>query len=127
MIRQVNKVKIDVPEWVPGIGGKNLGFTVKEIPKLAKGGLAYGPTLAMVGDNKGAAADPEVISPLSTLQDMLAGTNGAVVEAIMMLYDLLNRGGGDVVLKVGESELGRASISAINRTQLQAGKVLLKL
>jgi TP901 family phage tail tape measure protein len=40
-------------------------------PKLAKGGLAYGPTMAMVGDNPGANVDPEVISPLSKLKDMI--------------------------------------------------------
>jgi TP901 family phage tail tape measure protein len=40
-------------------------------PKLAKGGLAYGPTMAMVGDNPGANIDPEVISPLSKLKDMI--------------------------------------------------------
>lgn len=39
-------------------------------PKLAKGGLAYGPTLAVVGDNPNAASDPEVIAPLSKLKSM---------------------------------------------------------
>ena len=42
-------------------------------PKLAKGGLAYGPTMAMVGDNKSARVDPEVIAPLSKLKGMLDG------------------------------------------------------
>lgn len=39
--------------------------------KLAKGGLAYGPTLALVGDNPNAQFDPEVIAPLSKLQGMM--------------------------------------------------------
>jgi tape measure domain-containing protein len=42
-------------------------------PKLAKGGLAYGPTMAMVGDNKNSRVDPEVIAPLSKLKGMLDG------------------------------------------------------
>lgn len=42
-------------------------------PKLAQGGLAYGPTLATVGDNRGARVDPEVIAPLSKLKGMLDG------------------------------------------------------
>lgn len=41
--------------------------------KLAKGGLAYGPTLAVVGDNMGAASDPEVIAPLSKLRNYMGG------------------------------------------------------
>jgi len=46
--------------------------------KLAKGGLAYGETLAVVGDNPNARMDPEVIAPLSKLQGMLGQSNGAV-------------------------------------------------
>jgi tape measure domain-containing protein len=42
-------------------------------PKLAQGGLAYGPTISMVGDNKNARVDPEVIAPLSKLKGMLDG------------------------------------------------------
>ena len=45
------------------------------VPKLAKGGLAYGPQLAMVGDNPGARRDPEVIAPLSKLQGMMGGAH----------------------------------------------------
>ena len=44
-----------------------------KLPKLAKGGLAYAPTLAMVGDNPGAASDPEVIAPLSKLRSYMGG------------------------------------------------------
>lgn len=44
-----------------------------KITKLAKGGLAYGETIAMVGDNPNAKSDPEVISPLSKLQSMISG------------------------------------------------------
>ena len=43
------------------------------VPALAEGGLAYGPTLAMVGDNKGANVDPEVVAPLSKLKDLMGG------------------------------------------------------
>lgn len=39
--------------------------------KLAQGGLAYGPTMAVVGDNPGAANDPEVVAPLSKLRDYM--------------------------------------------------------
>jgi len=48
--------------------------------KLAKGGLAYGETLAVVGDNPNARMDPEVIAPLSKLQGMLGKATGGAVE-----------------------------------------------
>ena len=53
--------------------GKIFMNLVKTPPKLATGGLAYGPTLAVVGDNRGAASDPEVIAPLSKLRNYIGG------------------------------------------------------
>lgn len=44
------------------------------IPALAEGGMATGPTMAIVGDNPNAHIDPEVISPLSKLQNMIQPT-----------------------------------------------------
>lgn len=52
------------------------------IPALAEGGLAFGPTSALVGDNPGAASDPEVIAPLSKLQGMLGNNTIRVVGEI---------------------------------------------
>ena len=49
------------------------GLIPSMMPKLARGGLAFGPTMAMVGDNVGAKVDPEVIAPLSKLQGMMGG------------------------------------------------------
>lgn len=47
------------------------GLFKSKVPKLAKGGLAFGPQLALVGDNPNAGRDPEVIAPLSRLQGLL--------------------------------------------------------
>lgn len=51
-------------------------------PKLASGGLAYGPTLAVVGDNRGAASDPEVIAPLSKLRNYIGGQQLELVGGV---------------------------------------------
>lgn len=75
-IRGLNSLSIDVPKGVPIIGGIKFGLSIPAIPKLATGGLAYGATLAMVGDNLNAGVDPEVISPLSTLRNI-------ILEALM--------------------------------------------
>jgi glutaredoxin 2 len=48
------------------------------VPKLAEGGLAYAPTMAIVGDNPNAKSDPEVIAPLSKLVGMLRKQGGDV-------------------------------------------------
>jgi hypothetical protein len=65
-----------VTGFLTKISGVKIGEVPKlNIPKLAKGGLAYAPTLAMVGDNKNAGSDPEVIAPLSKLKDMFPKSN----------------------------------------------------
>lgn len=47
---------------------------------LAEGGLAFGPTMALVGDNRGAGSDPEVIAPLSKLRQYGLGANDVRVS-----------------------------------------------
>ena len=61
------------------------------VPKLAQGGVAFGPSLAVVGDNPGARVDPEVISPLSKLKKLIGGdSDGAyIAEARISGSDLL--------------------------------------
>ena len=73
----------------------------KNAPKLAKGGLAYGPTYAMVGDNPNASIDPEVIAPLSKLQGMMAG--GSSSQSIQIaLSGQLTAKGRDLVYVLGK-------------------------
>lgn len=124
VIKGLNKIQIDMPDWA---GGKSFGVNIPEVPKLAKGGLAYGPTLAMVGDNRGATADPEVISPLSTLQGMLDVSNQTMVAVLMQILEAIRSSDRETVIKFGETELGRAAIKAINSVQTQAGKTLLNV
>ena len=126
-IGALNTIRFDFPDWVPAIGGKKFGINIPKIPKLANGGLVSAPTLAMVGDNRNAAVDPEVVSPLSKLQDMLNGSNADVVNAIYALMDTIKSLQTPVILKLGETELGRATINAINETQRQAGRTLLRV
>lgn len=58
-------------------------------PALANGGLAYGPTMAMVGDNRNASVDPEVIAPLSKLKQMMGGGQQVVVTGRIQGQDIL--------------------------------------
>lgn len=53
-----------------------------EMPALAQGGLAYGPTTALIGDNRNARIDPEVVAPLSKLKDMMGGNQVEVFGRI---------------------------------------------
>ena len=62
------------------------------IPKLAKGGIVTAPTLALVGDNAGAGSgDPEVVSPLSKLQNMMNAGNQVDTTLLQSILDYLKR------------------------------------
>lgn len=74
--------------WVPFVGIA-LGAaavaamiaTMLSVPKFAKGGIAYGPTLGLFGEYSGAANNPEVVAPLDRLQGLLnTNSGGGTVE-----------------------------------------------
>lgn len=67
VLSKINEMKISIPDWVPGVGGKTLGFNIPQIPMLAAGGIATAPTLAMVGEG----GEPEAVLPLSKLAQLL--------------------------------------------------------
>lgn len=50
MIRGLNKLNFTIPEWVPGVGGKGFGFSIPEIPMLAKGTDYFSGGYAIVGE-----------------------------------------------------------------------------
>lgn len=63
-----------IPDMVPGIGGQSVGINIPEIPMLAAGGIATGPSLAMVGEGR----EPEAILPLSRLGGMMGAAGPSI-------------------------------------------------
>ena len=88
IIDGLNWFGFDLPEVM---GGGHVGFDIGyvNLPRLAKGGLATAPTLAMVGDNANASVDPEVIAPLSKLKGII-GNETDNSEIILLLKEILN-------------------------------------
>lgn len=76
MIRAMNKLSFDIPDWVPGLGGKSFGFNLSEltapqIPLLAEGAVIEPnrPFAAVLGDQK---AGTNVEAPLDTIKQAVA-------------------------------------------------------
>lgn len=113
----LNKLSIDVPSWVPGIGGETWGFNIDEIPKvsyLAKGGILSSGT-AVVGE-----AGPEILTVangravVQPLSGSAVGSNG-LSEVISTLNQYLPylAEGNQIVLDTGT--LVGATAPAMNR------------
>lgn len=121
-------MSIDIPDNVPVIGGTSFSLDlptvdIPEIPKLAKGGLATAPTLAMVGDNRNARTDPEVIAPLSKLEGMI-GDNTEITELLRKIVELLSNGFSIEVLNYlfsGSDVFRREVVKAIAKEKAATG------
>jgi hypothetical protein len=97
----LNKWHVEVPNWVPVVGGKTFGFNLKpitapQIPYLAKGAVlpANKPFLAMVGDQRHGT---NVEAPLATIQeavrlsldDLVSGNMAGHEATVAVLEQLL--------------------------------------
>lgn len=57
MIGALNKLQFTVPDWVPGIGGKEFGFSINEIPEFALGTNYFTGGLAKINERGGEIVD----------------------------------------------------------------------
>lgn len=76
LIDKVNSVHINIPSWIPGVGGKDIGLNIPQVPALASGGIVTSPTLAMIGEG----SESEAVFPLSKLEEFLTNY-GATKES----------------------------------------------
>lgn len=119
LIRGFNSIKWNVPSWVPVIGGKSVGFNIRQIPnasipRLAEGGWvrANNPQLAIVGDNR---REGEIIAPESKITEAVEKAKNIAREVKLMI---------EVVVNYPD---GRRIIKQINQAQLEEGKILLEV
>ena len=71
LIRGVNRIRFDVPDWVPGFGGKKFGFNIPQIPRLAVGGIVNMPGRGVpIGGAIAGESGREGVIPLTDSQAM---------------------------------------------------------
>lgn len=96
IIGALNSIRIDVPDWVPELGGKTISFGIAPIsrvslPRLAEGGFvqANTPQLAIIGDNR---HHGEIVAPEDKLQEM--------VDRAVLMASQMRSNAGDQYLSV---------------------------
>ncbi|WP_455794020.1 hypothetical protein [Clostridium butyricum] len=126
MISALNNLNIDVPDWVPGIGGESFGFdfsTIPSIPALAKGGIVDSPTLAMVGE-----AGKEAVMPLENNTGWISDLAGQIASILGTGNNSVStdQQGGDIVFMLDSSIIGRVALNELIKMRKQ-GKNVIKL
>lgn len=143
VVKGINKLSFKVPNWVPGIGGEDFGFHLPEadfskIPYLAQGGYVKPntPQLAMIGDNR---HQGEIVAPedkiyaqaYKAVEAVMSKTNDALESKLDMIIQLLMQildrtADGDLIMQVGEAELGRIVKRAISNYNRRYNRVTIE-
>ena len=101
-IGKINTISIGpLPKWdiLGEYAGAEVGFSIPKIPMLAKGGIATGPTLAMVGEG----SESEAIMPLSKLDSLMGDTESASIVYSPNITVMPGANGADVKEALSES------------------------
>ncbi len=118
VVKAMNNLKFDIPDWVPGMGGKEFGFSLKQlskvsIPRLANGGITTGNTIAQIGDNPGGR---EAVLPLSSntewMDDLANKTADRIVDAIS---------GINTNVYIGDRQLDDIIVRSLKRSNFITG------
>ena len=102
IIGALNAISFDIPDIVPAIGGKHIGFNITPVslPRLATGTVVPRQSrefAAILGDNN---RETEVVSPLSTMKQ-------AMVEALQESGYYRQSESGDIVINIDGWEVFR--------------------
>ena len=113
----LNKISFNVPDWVPGIGGKTFGFNIPEvqfsrvsIPRLAEGAVIppNKEFMAVLGDQRNGT---NIEAPLATIEEAVARVTGQqseqMIAALYTLIDIVER--KDLNVQIGDDDIGRAN------------------
>ena len=97
-IRAINSISVDIPAWVPGVGGQHWGLNLGQIPYLAKGGVVNEATTAVIGE-----AGKEVVMPLERNTGWIGQLAGQIMSRMAGFSIQLPTVGKDIPMTNGNT------------------------
>lgn len=82
LIGGLNSISIDIPDWVPFVGGQTWGVNIPKIKELAKGGFVKGGTPFIAGE-----AGAEAVIPLENNNQWIYKFAHAFADGLSTFYD----------------------------------------
>lgn len=122
VIRALNNLSFDVPDWVPGIGGSRWGFNISELsqvslPRLAKGAVLKIPTIAEMAEYPGASTNPEIVTPQNIMEETF--------DRVLSRYqDNTSSQPIYLTVNVGNTKLGQILLDDLRGMKRRSGKNL---
>lgn len=116
-ISGLNRISINIPNWIPGFGGKSFGLNIPKIPYLARGGVIDSPTLAMVGE-----AGKEAVVPLENNTeglDLLAKKLLEKLGGVNTTNSSDGYGDGNIIFQIDGSTIGKVALKQLRKMQRQ--------
>lgn len=116
-ISGLNRISINIPNWIPGFGGKSFGLNIPKIPYLARGGIIDSPTLAMVGE-----AGKEAVVPLENNTeglDLLAKKLLEKLGGVNTTNSSDGYGDGNIIFQIDGSTIGKVALKQLRKMQRQ--------
>ena len=117
LIEKINSISFDMPDWVPGVGGKSWGPNIPlvkewQIPQLAQGAVIppNREFLAVLGDQR---SGTNIETPLATMVQAFkqalaeSGYSGSSEAVLVLDRDVLGR----VVYQLNKTEGNRIGVS----------------
>ena len=101
VIDGLNSLKVDIPDWVPFVGGQTWGVNIPKIAKLAKGGFVEGGTPFIAGE-----AGAEAVIPLENNNQWIYKFAHAFADGLNSFYDgnnlvqSQNKGAGSKIINI---------------------------
>ncbi len=101
LIDGLNSLSIQIPDWVPFVGGQTWGVNIPKIPKLARGGIVDSGTPFIAGE-----AGAEAVIPLENNNQWIYKFAHAFADGLSSFYDgdnftqTPNKGAGGKVVNI---------------------------
>lgn len=118
LISALNKIQVNIPDWVPLLGGKSFGINIAPVSRIALPRLAQGAVippnrefLAVLGDQK---SGTNIETPLATMvqafRQAMAESGGMGGRSITIVLELDKREFARAVYKANNDETQRVGV-----------------
>jgi phage-related protein len=122
VISRVNTISIDIPDWIPGIGGNSFGISIPRIPMLATGGMPDIGEMFIARE-----AGPEMVGSIG--RRTAVANNAQIVEAVSTgvakaVKAVMGKDEGDQTINLYIDGVYERTIETQRRKNIRAGQVL---